>query len=68
MRHTIRGETDQDLDDIHEIAKILRDVNNDNDNDDQTARFLKIAFLLGSLKRRAETRQRRMAPKRENGQ
>lgn len=65
MRHTIKGETDQDMDDIREIAKILLDVNDENGDDDQTPRFMRIALLLGSLLRRAETRQWRMAPRKE---
>jgi hypothetical protein len=65
VRHTIKSETDLDIADLRAIIRILIAVNDDNDNDDQTARFMRIALLLGSLMRRAEARQRRMAPKRE---
>jgi hypothetical protein len=68
MRHTIKGETDQDLDDIHELAKLLRDANDRNSDDEQTTRYLRMALLLTSLKRRAKVRQQRMAPKKESSQ
>lgn len=62
MRQMIRDEIDDDLDSIYHIAKLLRDLNEQIDDDQQATEIvLSIALALNGLKQRALTRKRRMA-------